>query len=216
MQTAKEQLMQIKELLDLGLITQDDFDKKKAKILADFTSERPQIQANVSIPETNPVQPSTIDITLPADKKDLPLTSYPQGHYEFHCKDATKFESIMNLGMTSGKYAMDYFKYHNGEITIRMKDGRTIQGMLNEMTAKFDTYKQDTQCKIISGKETVSIYSIWRALPVNEWWTLFNILTHCGSVKGLDNYLYFHELYNTNGGKAARGVMTAMKIISKI
>ena len=232
MPTVKEQLQNLKELLDLGLITQGDFDKKKESILSAFVSAQPakaqapqatlpSFNSSVAKPQTDALktaEPSRpyIDLTKPAGKTDPPLTYCPQGYYEFRCKQTSSFESVMNLGMDSGKYAMSYFCYDNGKITVRMKDGRMIQGAITDMKVRFRPYQGNTECKITSGEKSVTIYTIWHALTESQWWTLLNILTHCGEVKGLDDYICEYQMYNTTEGKTVRGVLTAVKVLSKL
>lgn len=132
--------------------------------------------------------------------------------YTFHCKKLNKAESVLNLGADAKGLAM--FAYHNRQVFIKMNDGKTLSGMLENMTATFDCYKGNVNCKLSCNGQKVEIYSVWHLFTDDEWWTIYNILTHCGTTYNEKDYIDTQKLYGTKEGKTTRGLITAARIIS--
>lgn len=138
-----------------------------------------------------------------------------QGDYVFHCKDLSTTESFMNLGQDSK--GLEYLAYHNRQLYVRMKDGRTLQGMIENMSARFSATSRGgglATCELISGNKKVTIITIWHLFTDEEWWQIFNLLTHCGTTYNLKEYIEVYKLYNTQEGKITRGMYSAAKVIS--
>ena len=138
-----------------------------------------------------------------------------KGNFVFHCKQLNSLESFMNFGKeTSG---LKTFEYHNRYLTITMNDGTHFQGMIEDMTARFTFYKGGNYgCELSCGSSKVYIFTYWHLFTDEEWWTIFNIFTHCGTTYCVEYYLDTRELYMTKDGKVARGLVAAAKIITRL
>ena len=165
-----EKLLQLKDLLDKGVLTQAEFDKMKKEILEG-----------------------------PAGGSKPIL----QGKYVFKAKQLNTAEKVLNLGLhTEG---LEYFEYDNGHLYVKMQDGKTLNSDISKVAANFSKIEGDIViCTLQSGTQMVSIYMIWHLLDEEDWWNLFNILTHCGAVFNLDGYLKLYNAYHSKLGRAVR------------
>lgn len=137
-----------------------------------------------------------------------------KGDFVFHSKQLNSLESFMNLGReTSG---LKIFEYHNRYLTITMNDGTRFQGMIDDMTARFSVYKSNCECELSCESSKVKIFTYWHLFTDEEWWTIFNIFTHCGTTYCVEDYLETYKLYTTKEGKVARGLVAAAKIITRL
>lgn len=175
-----DKLLQLKDLLDKGVLTQEEFEKKKKEII-----ESP---SNYSRPK-------------------LP------GRYVFKAKQLSTAEKLLNLGANST--GLEYFEYNNGSLYVKMHDGKILKGNINQIAANFTSDEVDNvTCTLQLGTQMVSISSVWHLLDEEEWWNLFNILTHCGAVFNLDGYLKLYNTYHSKVEKTIRLTGVALNIIT--
>lgn len=149
----------------------------------------------------------------PEKKPEGYYENHPEtkGTYVFHCKSLNSMESLLNLGQESS--GLEHFSYNDRHLFIRMKNGRTLEGNIDDMSAEFSTYKDYIECTVKCNNDEICICSIWHLFTDEEWWTIFNILSHCGTTYNLRGYLETHQLYTTKEGKVTRGLVSAANIL---
>lgn len=132
---------------------------------------------------------------------------------KFYGKELTTTEKFLNLGITDSSQ-LKYFSYNNRQIEIVMKDGKKLNGNLENLKADFSILQGDNiSCRVSHGNTSIKIFSVWHLLKEEEWYELFNILTHCGEVKNLSEYTALYNKTHTKLGKGLSYANTALKVI---
>lgn len=141
---------------------------------------------------------------------------YNKDEYNFqvsyHYKEMTKLEKVANLYLGEGHLAT--LEYNNGMLTARMTDGNYISAHLKDIEAYFTIQPgENVSCVLKTKNRSITIFSFKGIFTDEEWYEIFNIMTHCGITHNAGAYVALCNRNKTKIGQTVKYANTAIKII---
>lgn len=131
--------------------------------------------------------------------------------FSYKSKMLSASDKALNL-FPSDSALLDSFNFSNGRVSLRMRDGRTLEGDLINLTSTFTALNGDNvNCKVTNGSKTIEFMSIWHLYTDEEWYDIFNCLTWSGTTYRAGDYIAIYNKYHSKTGKALRYANVLMK-----
>lgn len=106
--------------------------------------------------------------------------------YQSHEMNGIK--SFLNLGLDHLE-GLDLFSYYNGQVFIKLKNGKSLSGDIRNLTATFVMGRKGIfECTVKSDNQKICFANYYGLFSDQEYLEIFELLSNCGSVGGMSDY----------------------------